>query len=82
VVEVETVAGLDLGVFLFHREVELVITGCGVGLIGRVAEDVLAAEFLIEAGVDFVESFFFRDFEKSAAGDFGELFENFLSVGA
>ena len=80
--QVEAVAGLDLGVFLFHREVELVIAGGGVGFVGRVAEDILAAEFFVEVGVDFVDGFFFGDFEETAPGGLGELFENFLAVGA
>ena len=81
-VEIEAVAGLDLGVFLFNGQVELVIAGCGLGLAGRIAKDVLAAEFLVEADVDFVESLFLGNFKESAAGGFGELFENFFAIGA
>jgi len=33
VLEVEAVAGLDLGVFLFHGEMELVVADGGVGLV-------------------------------------------------
>src|ERR1700722_11404837 len=61
---------------------ELVITDGGVGLVGRIAEDVLAAEFLVEVGVDFVESFFLGDFKETPAGIFGDLLENFFAVGA
>jgi hypothetical protein len=82
VVEVEAVAGLDLGVFLFHGQVELVIADGGVGLVGRVAEDVLIAEFLVEVRVDFVESLFLRNFKETPPGSFGDLFEDFLAVGA
>jgi hypothetical protein len=82
VLEVEAVAGLDLGVFLFHGEMELVIADGGVGLVGGVAKDVLAAEFFVEVRVDFVESLFLGDFKETAAGSFGDLFENLFAVGA
>jgi hypothetical protein len=81
VVEVEAVAGLDLGVFLFHGQIELVIADGGVGLVGGVAEDVLIPEFRVEVGIDFVESFSLGDFIEMPAGRFGDLFENFLAVG-
>src|ERR1700719_1371457 len=61
---------------------ELVITDGGVGFVGRVAEDVLAAEFLVEVGVDFVQSFLLGDFKEAPAGIFGDLLENFFAVGA
>ncbi len=73
---------MDLGVFLFHGQVELVVAGGGVGFVGRVAEDVLAAEFLVEVRVDFVECFFFGDLEETPAGGFRKLLEDFLAVGA
>ena len=82
VLEVEAVAGLDLGVFLFHGEMELVVADGGVGLVGGVAEDVLIAEFFVEVSVDFVESLFLGDFKETAAGSFGDLFENCFAVGA
>ena len=58
------------------------IAGGGVGLVWRVADDVLAAEFLVEVSVDPVDGFFFGNFKETAAGDFGELFEDFFAVGA
>src|SRR5882672_9561634 len=61
---------------------ELVVAGGGVRFVGRVAEDVLVAEFLVQVRVDFVESFFLRDFEETAAGGLRDLFEDFLAVGA
>src|SRR6202035_860009 len=61
---------------------ELVITDGGVGFVGRVAEDVLAAEFLVEVGVDFVQSFLLGDFKEAPAGIFGDLLEDFFAVGA
>ena len=79
-VEVEAVAGPDLQVLLFHGEMQLVIADGGVGLVGRVAEDILIAEFLVEVRVDFVESLFLGDFKEAPAGGFGELLENFLTV--
>jgi hypothetical protein len=73
---------LDLCVFLFHGQMEPVITDGVVGSVGRVAEDVLVMEFLVEVGIDFVESFFLRDFKETPAGVFGDLLENFFAVGA
>src|SRR5258706_13762422 len=61
---------------------ELVVAGGGVRFVGRVAEDVLVAEFLVQVRVDFVESFFLRDFEETAAGGLRDLFEDFLAVRA
>jgi hypothetical protein len=66
-VEVEAVAGLDLGVFLFHSQVELVVADGGVGLVGGVAENILIAEFFVEVRIDFVESLFLSDFKKAPA---------------
>jgi hypothetical protein len=82
VVEVEAVAGLDLGVLLFHGQVELVIADGGVGLVGGIAENILIAEFLVEVCIDFVESFFLSDFKEAPAGCFGDLLEDFFAVGA
>ena len=79
--EVEAVARLDLQVLLFHGEMQLVIADGGVGLAGRVAEDILVTEFLVEVRVDFVESLFLGDFKETSAGSFGDLLENFLAVG-
>ena len=61
---------------------ELVIADGGVGLVGRVAEDVLIAEFLVNVRVDFVEGLFLGDFKETPAGSFGDLLENFFAVGA
>ena len=61
---------------------QLVKADGGVGLVGRVAEDVLIAEFLVEVRIDFFESFFLGDFIETAAGGFGDLFEDFFAVGA
>ena len=80
-VEVEAVARLDLQVFLFHCEMQLVITDGGVGFVGGVAEDVLIVKFLVEVRIDFVESLFLGDFKETPAGSFGDLLENFLAVG-
>ena len=54
----------------------------GVGLVGGIAENILIAEFLVEVGIDFVESFFLGDFIEMPAGRFGDLFENLFAVGA
>ena len=67
---------------MFRGEVECVVAGGGVGLVGRIAEDVLVAELLVDVGIDFVEGFFLADFEEAGAGGLGDLFENFLAVGA
>jgi hypothetical protein len=61
---------------------EFVIPDGGVGFVGRVAEDVLVVELLVEVGVDFVESFFLGDFKEAPPGILGHLLENFLAVGA
>jgi hypothetical protein len=81
-VEVEAIAGLDLGVLLFHGQVELVIADGGVELVWGVAENVLIAEFFVEVRIDFVQSFFLRDFKKAPAGCFGDLLKDFFAVGA
>ena len=79
--EVEAVASLDLHVLLLHGEVKLVIANGGVILARGVAEDILVVEFLVEVGINFVESFFLGDFKETSAGSLGDLFENFFAVG-
>jgi hypothetical protein len=59
-----------------------VVTDGGVGPVGGIAENILIAEFLVEVGIDFVESFFLGDFIEMPAGRFGDLFENLFAVGA
>ena len=80
--QVEAIAGLDLGVFLFHGKMEGVIAGSCVGLVRRIAEHVLTAKLVVEVGVDLVESFFLGDFKETASGSFCDLLEDFLAVGA
>jgi hypothetical protein len=60
---------------------ELVIADGGVGLLGRVAENILVAEFFVEVRIDFVESLFLGDFIETAAGSFSDLLQNFFAVG-
>src|SRR5215469_5527772 len=59
---------------------EMVIAGSGVGLVGGVAEDVLVAEFGVDFRVDFIERFFFGDFEEAGAGGLGHFLEDFFAV--
>jgi len=79
--DVEAVASLDLRVLLLHGEMKLVIAGGSVILAGGIAEDILVVEFLVEVGINFVESLFLGDLKESPAGCLSHLFENFLAVG-
>src|SRR5271163_4435389 len=53
-----------------------------VAFVGGVGEAVLIAKVFFDFGVDGVDRFFFRDFEHAAAGFLGNLFKDFLAVGA
>src|SRR5580692_4268113 len=54
----------------------------GVALVGGVGEAVLVAEVFVDFGVDLVEGLFLGSPEELAAGFPGDLFQDFLAVGA
>src|SRR5260370_2732290 len=53
-----------------------------VALVWGVGEAVLVAQFFLDLRIDCVDGFFFGDFEHAAAGFLGDLFEDFLALGA
>src|SRR5579862_5454108 len=77
--EVIALAGLDHVVLLLHREMKLVITQRGAG-VGRVAQAVLAAQFLFDVPVDIVHRLLLGNLEHAPAGFGGDLREDFLAV--
>src|SRR5580658_9682520 len=60
---------------------DFVVADC-VALVGGVGEAVLVAQVFLDLGVDGVNRFFLGDFEHAAAGFLGNLFKDFLAVGA
>src|SRR5437870_1267682 len=72
-------ASLHHVILLFGREMKLMIAQSGTR-VGRVAQAVLAAQFLFDLPVDLVDRLFLGDFKQASPGLAGDLRQDFLAV--
>src|SRR5689334_276775 len=80
--QIESVARLNVIIFLFRRQLEFVITQ-GISLVRSEAQAVLIAQFLFNAGVNFVESLFLgRALKHTAAGFLRDSLQDFFAIRA